>query len=141
MVENFKILEQSRDQDGKPFTIIKVPLPDLIFKTIVARDDIGKGEITLDVNRSDFSLAEAPEKGDSLQRVPASSYLNYLVTNGIVVLPTYTHMGSSKEKEERVRTIFQDQFPGREVVFIDAMPQNWSGGGIHCSTQQQPSHK
>lgn len=140
MVENFKILEQSRDQDGKPFNIIKVPLPDLIVKKVITRDDIGKTEMTLDISHTDFSLSEAPQKGDSLQRVPASSYLNYLVTNGIVVLPTYTHMGSSKEKEDRVRMIFQNQFPGRELIFIDVMPQNWAGGGIHCSTQQQPSH-
>jgi agmatine deiminase len=47
-------------------------------------------------------------------------------------------MGSSKKKEEKVKQIFETQFPGRTIVFIDVMPQNWSGGGIHCSTQQQP---
>ncbi|MBA4054370.1 MAG: agmatine deiminase family protein [Marivirga sp.] len=141
MNENLKILEQSQDQDGKPFQIIKVPLPDLIVKKVNVRDNIGKAEITLDISRSDFALSEAPQKKDSLLRVPASSYMNYLVTNGIIVLPTYTHMGSSEEKQERVRKIFQEQFPGRELIFIDAMPQNWAGGGIHCSTQQLPSHK
>jgi agmatine deiminase len=67
--------------------------------------------------------------------------MNYLVTNGIVLLPTYTSAGSSADKENEVRLIFQEQFPGREIVFIDAMPLNWSGGGIHCSTQQQPGKK
>jgi len=49
--------------------------------------------------------------------------------------------GSSKEKEDSVRQIFKTQFPGRKIVFINAMPQNWDGGGIHCSTQQQPGKK
>ncbi|MCC5932074.1 MAG: agmatine deiminase family protein [Cyclobacteriaceae bacterium] len=32
-------------------------------------------------------------------------------------------------------------FPGRKIVFIDAMPLNWQDGGIHCSTQQEPKRK
>jgi len=26
----------------------------------------------------------------------------------------------------------------RKLIFMDAMPLNWEGGGIHCGTQQQP---
>jgi agmatine deiminase len=80
-------------------------------------------------------------EGDTLFRVPAASYLNYLVTNGVVLLPTYTAAGSSADKENEVKRIFQEQFSEREIVFIDAMPQNWQGGGIHCSTQQQPKKR
>jgi agmatine deiminase len=141
MSENLQILEQSTDQDGKPFNIIKIPLPDLITKKIVARETIGDTEKTFDVTVNSFVPAEAPKLGDSLLRVPASSYMNYLVTNGVVLIPTYTHIGSSGEKEEQVRKIFEQQFPGRKLVFIDAMSLNWSGGGIHCSTQQQPKKK
>jgi len=79
--------------------------------------------------------------GDTLLRVPAASYMNYLVTNGVVILPSYIQVGSSKEKEQKVKEIFQKQFPDREIKFIDAMPINWSGGGIHCSTQQQPKKR
>jgi agmatine deiminase len=141
MNENLQILEQSTDQDGKPFNIIKIPLPDLITRKIVARDTIGDTEKTFDVTVNSFISKEAPKAGDSLLRVPASSYMNYLVTNGVVLLPTYMHTGSSKEKEEQVRKIFKQQFPGRKLVFIDALNLNWSGGGIHCSTQQQPAKK
>ena len=141
MNENLQILERAKDQDGKPFNIIKVPLPDLIVKKVVARENIDDSVTTFDVTVSSFKKSEAPKDGDTLLRVPASSYLNYLVTNGLVILPTYTGAGSSKEKEEAVRKIFQRQFPDRQIVFIDAMPQNWEGGGIHCSTQQQPARK
>ena len=140
MKENFDILSKSTDQNGAPLNVIKVPLPDLITKKITARkyDD---AEITYDVSPEDFKPSEAPHLGDSLLRVPAASYLNYLITNGVIILPSYIQAGSSAEKEEEVRTIFQTQFPGRELKFIDAMPINWNGGGIHCSTQQQPKKR
>lgn len=141
MNENYKILKASKDQDGKSFTIIKVPLPDLITKKILAREKIDSAEVTFDVEVNNFIPSEKPKVGDTLLRVPAGSYMNYLVTNGLVLLPTYTAFGSSKEKEEQVRKIFEEQFPGRKIVFIDAIMQNWSGGGIHCSTQQQPKKK
>lgn len=141
MNENYHILKEAKDQDGKSFNIIKVPLPDLITKKIIAREKIDSTEVTLDVEISRFIPSEKPIAGDTLQRVPASSYMNYLVTNGLVLLPTYTQFGSSKQKEEAVRKIFEDQFPGRKIIFIDAIMQNWSGGGIHCSTQQQPKRK
>lgn len=138
--ESFETLKNATDQDGKPFNIVKVPLPDLITKKIVAiQDYTSKASYDIPANR--FYISEAPKVGDTLLRVPASSYLNYLVTNGLVLISSYTAEGSSKEKEERVRKIFETQFPKRKIVFINAMPQNWDGGGIHCSTQQQPSKK
>jgi agmatine deiminase len=141
MNENYNILKNAKDQDGNSFTIIKVPLPDLITKKIRAREKIDSLETTFDVEMKSFVPSEAPTVGDSIYRVPAGSYMNYLVTNGTVLLPTYTAYGSSKEKEDEVRKLFEQQFPGRKVVFIDAIMQNWSGGGIHCSTQQQPTRK
>jgi len=138
MNENYQILKNAKDQDGKPFTIIKVPLPDLITKEVVVRQELEKDKFTLDFTPDRFVPSEAVQVGDTLLRVPAASYFNYLVTNGLVLLPTYTAMGSSHEKEAAVQKIFEQQFPGRKIVFFDAMMQNWHGGGIHCSTQQQP---
>ena len=141
MNENYNILKNAKDQDGEPFTIIKVPLPDLITKKIKARTTIDSSEVTFDLALKSFVPSEAPKVGDSILRVPAGSYMNYLVTNKTVLLPTYIAFGSSKEKEEQVRKIFEERFAGRKIIFIDAIMQNWSGGGIHCSTQQQPKRK
>ena len=138
--ENYQTLKNATDQDGKPFNIVKVPMPDILPKKMVAsKNYTSKASYDIPVNR--FLISEAPAVGDTLLRVPASSYLNYLVTNGLVLVSSYTKEGSSKEKEDRVRKIFEAQFPKRKIVFINAMPQNWDGGGIHCSTQQQPSKK
>jgi agmatine deiminase len=138
MSDNFRILESSTDQDGNPFTIIKVPLPDFMYNKVAVRKKIEENEVTLDIELDGFIPSEAPKLGDSVLRIPAASYMNYLVTNGLIMLPTYTAIGSSKEKEERVEKIFKEYFPDRKVVFFDMMPQNWEGGGLHCSTQQQP---
>jgi len=88
-----------------------------------------------------FIPSEAPKEGDTLLWLPAATYLNYLVTNGVVLLPTYAGIGTSKEREDAVKRIFAEQFPNREILFFDVLGQNFSGGGIHCSTQQQPSVK
>ena len=138
--ESYQLLKSATDQDDKPFNIIKVPLPDLTTKKIIATKEYSK-EPSLNIPANRFYISEAPKVGDTLIRVPASSYMNYLVTNGVVLVSSYVAEGSSKEKENRVRKIFETQFPTRKIVFINAMPQNWDGGGIHCSTQQQPSKR
>ena len=140
MNENYKILKNAKDQNGNPFTIIKVTLPDFITKKILVRK-VDSTETTLDVEVNDFIPSEQPKMGDTLLRVPAASYMNYLVTNNVVLLASYTAMGSSREKEATVKAIFEKAFPKRKIIFINAMPLNWSGGGIHCSTQQQPKKK
>jgi agmatine deiminase len=79
--------------------------------------------------------------GDTIQRVAAASYLNYVVTNGLVLLPKYWRPGMSSgqaEKDEEMRELFASLFPDREVVQIDVLALNYSGGGMHCLTQQQP---
>lgn len=140
MSENLKILEQATDQDGKPFRIVKFPLPDPIYRPIVITASDNPAD-TLSMTPEWFLRQEVPAVGDTIVRVAAASYLNYLVTNGLVVMPSYTAAGSSKEKEEQAKKIFQESFPGRTVVALPFMPQNWNGGGIHCSTQQQPSRR
>lgn len=140
MNENLKILEKATDQEGKPFRIIKVPLPAIIEKPEVVKSkssNSGFGSIQQGI----FLPADRPDVGDTVMRVSASSYLNFLVTNGVVLNATYIRHGTTKEKEERVKAIFKEVFPDRQQVWIDALPLNWSGGGIHCSTQQQPKRK
>lgn len=138
--ESFQLLKNATDQDGKQFNIIKIPLPDLTTQKITATKEYSN-ELSLDIPANRFYISEAPVVGDTLLRVPASSYMNYLVTNGLVLVSSHIAEGSSKAKEDRVRKIFEAQFPDRKIVFINAMPQNWDGGGIHCSTQQQPEKK
>lgn len=141
MSENLAILENSQTQDGKAFKIIKVPLPDPIYiSTTVTnqgaawKDDRTKWQIPT----SWFPQKGMMQEGDSINLVAASSYLNYLVTNGTLLLPSYLQEGSSPEKEEQVRSILAQVFPNKKLKFLDVTNLNFHGGGIHCVTQQEP---
>ena len=62
------------------------------------------------------------------------SYINHLVVNGGVIA-----CGFCDAEYRNAAAILADQYPGREVVTVDARPLFERGGGIHCITQQQPA--
>lgn len=113
--ENNNILQNSTDQDGKLFRIVRIPMPPTLY-----------GE------------------ADSAGNIPVRSYLNYAVTNGAVLMQTYYKQGRSikvKTTEDVVKGILQGVFPGRDIIKIDAENVNKWGGGIHCITQHMPATK
>ena len=142
MSENLTILQKAKDQDGNPFKIIKVPLPDPLYLPTTVTNE----ESDIDWSERDqwqiplpwFQKKGTMEVGDSINWVAASSYLNYLVSNDVVLLPSYTKEGSSVQKEEDIKEIFSNVFPNRELIFLNVMNLNYHGGGIHCVTQQEP---
>jgi agmatine deiminase len=79
--------------------------------------------------------------GDEVHFVPALSYLNFVLSNDVVLVAAYWHEGlpgREREKDEIARTTLQRLFPDRRVVQIHPLAVNWDGGGMHCITQQQP---
>ena len=62
-----------------------------------------------------------------------AAYSNYLVANGLVLVPVY-----GNKNDERAKAIIGEQFPDREIIAIDAVSLTEDGGAIHCVTQQQP---
>ncbi len=140
MHKNYEILKSAKDLDGKSFKIIKIPLPDPIVKRIrINKDDEWDG--SLNIPELMFKPKDGWKQGDTARRVASASYLNYFITNHIVLLPTYIAQGSSFKKEEEVKTIFSQTFPDRKIVFINALPLNWRGGGMHCTATQQPKRQ
>lgn len=140
MSENYEILKKATDQDGKPFKIIKIPLPFIQERSVIVSDFIYD-----DYHISSKAFAsddrEKLNEGDTLVGVAAASYLNFLVTNGVVVTATYAKDEVSINREKEVEHLFQKAFPGRKIVFINALQLNRHGGGIHCITQQEPKRK
>ena len=65
----------------------------------------------------------------------AASYLNYLVLNGAVLVPTY----GQKEADEDAIGILSNCFPGREIVGFDCRDFIHEGGALHCMSQNQPA--
>lgn len=138
MLKNFKILKSSRNERGEEFKILKVPLPNSVMQKI----NINKGDewdTTLNIPEMMFKPDDGWNAGDSVYRVAATSYLNYFLTNSEVVIPSYIHAGTSKEKEGEVKSIFKSVFPGKRIISVNALPLNWRGGGLHCVTLNQPA--
>ena len=64
----------------------------------------------------------------------ASSYANYLVVNGGVIMPAY---GDAAD-DHAAKTI-ANVHPGRDVVKVDARALIWQNGSVHCLTMQLPA--
>jgi agmatine deiminase len=62
------------------------------------------------------------------------SYVNHHLVNGGVIACTFGDPADAVALD-----ILRGQYPGREVVGVDARPLFARGGGIHCITQQQPA--
>ena len=64
----------------------------------------------------------------------AASYINYYVANGVVVSQNF----GDTETDAAAVAKLQELYPGRTVESLNVDPIAYGGGGIHCSTQQQP---
>ena len=141
MEVNYNILSNATDLNNKPFEIIKVPVPDIEYTKFVIDTLQNTQEY---ITRSKFILADYPTMfsyGDTVNYVPASGYLNYLVTNNLVLIPSYWKPGmplSVKEEDDDVKSLFERYFPGRNIIQINPLGLNNYGGGIHCWSQQIP---
>ncbi|MER6401163.1 agmatine deiminase family protein [Kitasatospora sp. NPDC001603] len=63
-----------------------------------------------------------------------SSYINFYVANKSLFLPRF---GDAKA-DDRAQQILRDHFPGRDIVPVKIDNIASGGGGIHCSTHDQP---
>lgn len=71
-----------------------------------------------------FDIDDAPYR---------TSYLNFYIANGGVVVPTADHPNDADGL-----AIIAAAFPEREVVGVPSRVLAYGGGGIHCITQQVP---
>ena len=115
--ENYNILINSTDQDGKKFKVIKIPFAPLLF----IERAFGTKKIVV---------------------TPVTSYLNFIVTNTLVVLPSYLTAQSNDtmliKKEKEVEEIFRNAFPSREIIKAEASLLNYFSGGFHCISINEP---
>jgi len=138
MQRNFDLLARATDAEGAPLRVVKVPLPKIIERRIflsAAADPAWSHEWTADY----FPPHELRREGDAVMQVASASYLNFVVANGVVVLPDYLPHGTPRATQERVQRIFDEVFPGRQIRFVDAIGANWVAGGPHCATLNEPA--
>jgi len=89
-----------------------------------------------DAEGNALDIVVIPEPVDIRSEVNdfVSSYVNYYVCNGAVISAEF---GDDKADEE-ARHLLSQLYPGREIISLNVDAIGEAGGGIHCSTQQQP---
>lgn len=65
----------------------------------------------------------------------AASYLNFLVLNGAVLVPTY----GQSDRDESAMNIIAACYPDRQIIGFDCQAIIREGGAIHCMSQHQPA--
>ena len=107
----------STDQDGNKFNVIKVPIAPVIIAD-----------------------RRAGPEGKLITLV--TSYMNFIITNSIIVLPSYvsenTNNKTLQNKEKEVENIFKQVFPSREIIKVMADTLNFYSGGFHCISINEP---
>ncbi len=138
----YQVLANSTDQDGRPLNIVRVPEPGSIVIEVTPED--GTWQMIADLDHHPVHRlrgAEAFEAGLPVKFALPASYMNYVVTNGLVLVPAFYKPGRDPElanKDAQFQAIIAQQYPGRRVVAIDADAVLAGGGGMHCITQQVP---
>ena len=99
--------------------------------------EVLKGATDAQGRKLDIVVIPDPIKIRSRSKDFVSSYVNYFVCNGAVISAEF---GDDKADSEAARILGQ-LYPGREVVSLNVDAIGEAGGGIHCSTQQQPLGK
>jgi agmatine deiminase len=97
------------------------------------RSFLGPNDRAFDV--LEIPLPEACEvPGWRLPVLPAS-YVNFLIVNGGVLVPTFRQ----KKNDDRALGMIRELFANREIVGIDCLDLVEEGGTLHCISQQQPA--
>lgn len=93
-----------------------------------ATDARGKRLEVIDLPQPD--LDRITGRGDAF----VSTYANFYVANDSVFMPRFGDAGA----DDRAKGILQEHFPQRDVVMVKIDTIASGGGGIHCSTHDQP---
>ena len=101
---NLQRLRGFRTPDDRPFDVVELPMPE---------------------------ACEVP--GWRLPVLPAT-YVNFLIVNGGVLVPTFRQ----EKNDDRALGMMRELFPGREVVGVDCLELVEEGGSLHCISRQQP---
>lgn len=138
MERNYEILNSAKNYNGKPFHIVRVPLPKLIIKPL------SEGDATYDyLSELEYKDGSAFPVGDTIHAIAAASYLNFIIANNTVIMPAYGRDGKdivNSRRDEQVREILSKVFPNRKVIAVDPLAINLGGGGLHCISMNQPQN-
>ena len=134
--ENYLILKNSTNSDGNPFKIIKIPHPTpTTYKEVIdsSWQESYYGKELIETYRFNVN--------DTITMAHSSSYLNYIISDEVILLPEYWTDSQPliiQEKDQVVRSIFEELYPDRVIIGINPLSLNTGGGGMHCCYQSEP---
>ncbi|HWR28899.1 MAG TPA: agmatine deiminase family protein [Negativicutes bacterium] len=138
----YEAVKNAKKFDGTPFTILKMPVPEPIYVDLYPEDN----GFSLWSKASDMMggvlLDGTPFPAAPINVLPALSYCNFLIANGVVVAQKYYEEGMPeiiREKDETALQVLQTAFPDHRIVQINTLSLNLYGGGIHCHTRNIPA--
>lgn len=123
------ILRQATDQDGKRFTIIRMPSAEIQYYTMSPGDVMYHWLSVMQFD--DGSVFPYP---NPVNTIAATGYTNFVISNGVVLAANY----ANTTRDKKVAQILKMVFPNRKIVGINPFAINLGGGGMHCITQQEP---
>lgn len=124
---------------ARPGTVVAGFDPDpTSFDHAVTRNhlEILRSETDADGHKLDVAVIESPTsirptfQSDDF----AAGYINFYVVNGAVIMPEF----GDAMADDKAKSTLQDLFPDRDIVQLNIDAIAAGGGGIHCTTQQQP---
>jgi len=116
--DNLRTLQAATDAKGRKLEIHTVPMPAIMEYTA---DEVWG------VDAAEGSIPR--QAGDKT----AASYLNFLIVNGGIILPTF-----GDPNDDVAREIIAGVFPDRSIATVPGREIVLGGGNVHCITQQQP---
>ncbi len=132
----YDIISTATTASGQPIHVVRMPTPALTL------DVTGPGDGTYEY----FAAYDRWEDGSTTPEVMlglwASSYVNYVPTNDLVIVSKFWKPGRSlaiRKRDDEAVAVLKGLFPGREVVSVFSENVNRGGGGLNCITQQQPA--
>jgi agmatine deiminase len=140
----YDILKNETDVNGKPYTIIRMPVAEVIYKTVSKKSMVGENIFSMKAATQLEKMLDGSDfpSVDTFMVLPALSYCNFSIANGVVLMSKYWKEGLPeiiKEKDAYAFDILKKLFPARTIIAMDAMALNLGGGGLHCNTKHIPA--
>ena len=107
---NWQVLTAARDQDGRGFELLELPVPEPMHHVFPA-DEWGIGG----------------------RRILPASHANFLLTNRCALVPTF-----GQKSDDVALRVLEAALPGYRVVGLPCAQLAVGLGGLHCISQQQP---
>lgn len=122
-----------------PGTVVAAYDPDpYSFDHAVTRKHLDILERATDAqgNKLDVVVLESPVdiREDFASDDFAAGYINFYVCNGAVIAPEFGDVRADRKARQTLAQLF----PNRDVIQLNIDALAAGGGGIHCTTQQEP---